>query len=156
MNVFDLGVSELNPYANEFIPMSKRNLINNKKRHIIHKFGLNDEKSISEEDKNGIHFSVCNISLKKTQQNELIHQTNLIFLSPKKNELLNKLKNDYYALLKKFENNINTFNNYFYCYNGILFSYCIYKKYGLFDLWNNNLELHKKNTFILSVYEIVE
>lgn len=61
MNEFDLGFSELNPYANEFIPMSKKNLINNKKRHIINRFGLNYEKSISEGDKNGINFLIFNL-----------------------------------------------------------------------------------------------
>jgi hypothetical protein len=84
MNVFDLGFSELNPNANEFIPLS------NKKRRIIHKFGLNDEKFFPEQYKNGINFSVYNVNLKEFQQNELINATNLIFLSPKKNELLIK------------------------------------------------------------------
>lgn len=157
MNVFDISFSELNPCANEFIPLSKKNLINNKKRLVIHRFGLNHENFISNEDKNKINFIIFHINLKEFQQNKLINEANSIFLSPKKNELLIKLKNDYNDILEKFKNNINVFNNnFFYYYNAILFSYCIYKKYGIFDLWNNNKELYKKNTFLLSVYEIIE
>ena len=79
---------------------------------------------------------------------KLIKKTEEIFMSENKDKILSKLKSLYDIFLKNLNVKLLDLET-------ILYSFCLLKKYGFFEVWDKNEMLILKNTFILGIFEII-
>lgn len=98
--------------------------------------------------KNGIYTWGFKFDTNDSIKSELIKKTEEIFMSENKDEILLKLKSFYDIFLKNLNVKLLDFET-------ILYSFCLLKKYGFFEVWEKNEMLILKNTFILGIFEII-
>ena len=98
--------------------------------------------------KNGIYTWGFKLDMNDSIISKLIKKTEEIFMSENKDEILLKLKSFYDIFLKNLNVKLLDFET-------ILYSFCLLKKYGFFEVWEKNEMLILKNTFILGIFEII-
>lgn len=111
--------------------------------------GLPCKKKMNNSLKNGIYTWGFKLDMNDCIISKLIKKTEEIFMSKNKDEILLKLKSFYDIFLKNLNVNLLDFET-------VLYSFCLLKKYGFFEVWEKNEMLILKNTFILGIFELIQ